>query len=157
MPKLILYKLKAKYGDKLPLDESCDLRSPSNKAWNGTEHGLQRSFFMHLSKYLKDYPHLWLAHAIPNGGSRGKVEASKFKAEGVKAGIPDVFIPIPNFYYHGLYIEFKKKDGCPSEEQRAMILLLIEKGYQVIVVNDLETATFQFENYMLNIDNPFAK
>lgn len=40
---------------------------------------------------IRRYP----VFAIPNGGSRNKAEAAKLKAEGVSAGVPDLFIPIP--------------------------------------------------------------
>ena len=39
------------------------------------------------------YPELDLMFHIPNGGKRGKAEAARFKAEGVKAGVPDIFFP----------------------------------------------------------------
>lgn len=61
----------------------------------------------------------WL-HAIPNGGSRGDsqrsraIQGSKLKAEGVKSGVPDVFLPYPIGKYSGLYIELKKPNLAPS-------------------------------------------
>lgn len=60
----------------------------------------------------------WL-HAIPNGGFRDKITAGKLKAEGVKAGIADVFLPVARKGYHGLYIEMKKDKGTQSKEQEA--------------------------------------
>lgn len=73
-------------------------------------------------------PELAWFHAIPNGGERDKVTAGKLKAEGVKAGVWDTFLPVPSPYdvrhytdngaphysetyaYMGLYIEFKTPD-----------------------------------------------
>lgn len=37
------------------------------------------------------YPELDLMFHIPNGGKRGKAEAARFKAEGVKAGVRTYF------------------------------------------------------------------
>ena len=34
--------------------------------------------------------------------------ASRLKAEGVRAGVPDTFLPIPVGMFHGLWVEFKK-------------------------------------------------
>lgn len=48
----------------------------------------------------------WL-FAIPNGGSRDIREAVRLKRQGVKAGVSDMFLPIPNSMYHGLFIELK--------------------------------------------------
>jgi hypothetical protein len=52
-------------------------------------------------------------HAIPNGGTRGsdprsaRIAGAAMKASGVKAGVPDLFFPLPMGEYAGLYIEFK--------------------------------------------------
>ena len=68
------------------------------------------------------YPELDWLHAIPNGGSRGDSEKSRqirgaaLKAEGVRPGIADVFLPYPNGGYHGLYIEMKKPSQKPKRE-----------------------------------------
>jgi hypothetical protein len=63
---------------------------------------------------------LWL-HAIPNGGSRGdskqsrSIRGGQLKAEGVKPGIPDIFLPLPVEAWHGLYIEMKKPSVKPKK------------------------------------------
>lgn len=49
--------------------------------------------------------------AIPNGGSRNKLEAQNMKAEGVLSGVTDLFCSIPSGDYHGLFIEMKKPKG----------------------------------------------
>ena len=149
IPKLILDQAKAHWGDKLPLPDGVDLRLPAKEAWQGTEHDLQKKFFAYLGGRVLDRPEFWLIHAIPNGGKRSKAEASKFKAEGVKGGVPDVFIPITgNSICHGMYIEFKKAGGSPKEDQRFFLNTLIDAGYHCIVVNDLETAIREFEDYV---------
>lgn len=64
----------------------------------------------------KPIPALRWVHAIPNGGSRGdtkksrEIRGSQLKAEGVKPGVLDVFIPYRSNHWdkNGLYIEFKK-------------------------------------------------
>lgn len=61
----------------------------------------------------------WL-HAIPNGGARGDnkksqaIRGGQLKAEGVRSGVPDVFLPWPIPGWHGLYIEMKKPDQKPK-------------------------------------------
>ena len=148
IPCLLKEKLAVKYGQDFVLPAHIDLLLPNKEACQKSEHELQRSFFMWLSNYVLDCPNLTLIHAIPNGGSRDKITASNLKAEGVKAGIPDVFIPIPNGKYHGMYIEFKVKTNKPSEEQRIIMLMLDAQGYKVICCNDLDTAKAEFESYM---------
>ena len=68
------------------------------------------------------YPELrWLFH-VPNGGSRNKQEAVKFKQMGVKAGVSDLCLPYPKGIYCGLFIEMKygNKDilSQPAIQQR---------------------------------------
>ena len=43
--------------------------------------------------------------AIPNGGSRDRREAARMTAQGVKPGVPDLFIPRAAGKFHGLFIE----------------------------------------------------
>ena len=47
-------------------------------------------------------PELDLLFHIPNGGSRHPREAANLKRQGVKAGVPDLFLPIARGKYHGL-------------------------------------------------------
>lgn len=63
----------------------------------------------------------WI-HAIGNGGSRGDsvksraIRGGHMKAEGVKPGIADIFLPAPRGEWHGLYIEMKKPAEKPKRE-----------------------------------------
>lgn len=57
-------------------------------------------------------------HAIANGGSRHILEAVKLKKTGVRAGVFDLFLMIPNKVYHGLFIEMKSKKGKLTEKQK---------------------------------------
>lgn len=50
---------------------------------------------------MNRYPELrWLFH-VPNGGSRNKQEAVKFKQMGVKAGVSDLCLPYPKVIDRG--------------------------------------------------------
>lgn len=53
------------------------------------------------------YPELEYMFHIPNGGVRNKATGGKLKAAGVKAGVPDICLPLPCKRYAGLYIELK--------------------------------------------------
>ena len=44
---------------------------------------------------ISGIPDIDLLHAIPNGGHRNKATAGQLKAEGVKRGVPDIFLPVP--------------------------------------------------------------
>ena len=72
-----------------------------------SEHSHQAAYFCWISQQKNCEP-LQRSFAIPNGGLRNKVQAARLKAEGVKAGVADTFLPYPCGQYHGLWIEFKK-------------------------------------------------
>ena len=101
-----------------------------------TEEQEQRKLFAWADRHSFLYPELALMFHVPNGGKRGKAEAGRFKAEGVKAGVPDIFLPVPMGQAHGLFIELKRiKGGKPSKEQMQWIEALREKGYAAEICN----------------------
>jgi len=79
------------------------------------------------------YPELALLHASANGGLRSKITAARMKKEGVKAGLPDIHLPVARGGYHGLWIELKRQDGRPTEAQIAWINSLLEYGNQALI------------------------
>lgn len=155
--------------------------TPAQLAKSDTEHAHQRAFFAWLAlaayhgfdnakRYCEEgvrlhsneaspLPELHLFHAIPNGGARDKSTAGKLKAEGVKPGVLDTFLPVPKPYtypvgdwrdgpgtqetaearYKGLYVEFKEpkrrnhKDGGLSDDQIKFGDAVREQGYCVRV------------------------
>ncbi len=74
-------------------------------------------------------------HHTPNGGYRSKAEAARFKAQGTKAGIPDLQLTMARGGYFGLFIEFKAtvKPAPVSLEQQACIGRLNDQGYLAVV------------------------
>jgi hypothetical protein len=113
------------------------------------EHDEQVTLFRWASVMSAKYPELELLFAIPNGayyfGSWGM--ANKMKAEGLKSGVPDVFLPVKKTYksngrvqYCGLWIEMKVGSNKPSDTQERWIALLIGQGYKVEVCYGSEEA-----------------
>lgn len=67
------------------------------------------------------YPELrWLFH-VPNGGSRNKQEAVKFKQMGVKAGVSDLCLPYPKGSYCGLFVEMKFGNNRQQDTQKEFL------------------------------------
>ena len=76
------------------------------------------------------YPDLALMFHIPNGGYRTKSEAGRFRAQGVKSGVPDIFLPVARGDAHGLFIEMKRMTkGRVSGNQTDWINALRNNGY----------------------------
>lgn len=102
------------------------------------------------------YPALDLLFHIPNGGKRGKSEAARFKAEGVKAGVPDLFLPVPRGKAHGLFIELKRrKGGRVSKEQAIWTISLQAQGYRAEVAKGWEEARDIIIEYLAG--GPYSK
>lgn len=83
-------------------------RLPKDPRLLPTEAQEQATLFSWAEMQSGRRPELRLLFHIPNGGSRGKAEAARFKMEGVKPGVPDLFLPVPRGPWHGLFIELKR-------------------------------------------------
>ena len=109
------------------------------KATIPTEHAEQVTFVQWFRRTYQDV----LIFAIPNGGHRNAVVASKLKAEGVMRGVPDLLIPA-----WGVWVEMKRaKGGRLSWEQKHMIEYLEANGYAVIVANGAANAIEQVREW----------
>ena len=86
---------------------------------------------------------------VPNGGSRKKAEAGRFRAEGVKAGVPDLCLPVARGGFHGLYIELKRQKGSKtSDDQKAWLSNLEKQGYFVALCKGWEAAAKVITEYL---------
>lgn len=95
------------------------------------------------------YPCLHRMYAVPNGGSRHLLEAINLKKQGVKKGVPDIFLPVARGGKHGLFIEMKRlKGGVTSQEQRNFIMGVRAEGYQAVICNGWIDAKEEIEQYL---------
>ena len=94
------------------------------------------------------YPELKFMFHIPNGGSRNKIEAANLKRQGVKAGVPDICLPVPRNGYHGLWIELKVGKNKTTENQKRYISFLTNQGYDVAVCYGMEEAARKIVEYL---------
>jgi len=100
----------------------------------------QRSLILWASLAAVMEPRLRLLMAIPNQavrpGNRGALVA-----EGVRAGVPDLFLPTSSGGFHGLWIELKRRSGGRlSVEQKEWIAKLRGQGYRAEVCAGWEVA-----------------
>ena len=114
------------------------------------EHELQKAC---VNWFGYQYPHLKdLLIAIPNGGKRHVKTAAKLKAEGVKAGVPDLFLAIPTewkkHYIPGLWIEMKTPKGVIRDSQQKYLDRLSEFGYSTVVCRSFEEFIKSIETYL---------
>lgn len=112
---------------------------------NDLEHQEQKAL-IEWCEY-KGYPYN-LIFAIPNGGKRHKAVAVKLKKEGVKSGVPDLFLPVPAMSYCGLFIEMKSKKGKVTDNQKKWIKTLIKQGFIADTCYGFDEAKDLMERYI---------
>ena len=108
----------------------------------------------------------WM-HSVPNGaflggdGSRRAMQMARLKAQGLRNGVSDIFLPRPtesseglsDTGYHGLYIEMKRRkvDG-PSrvtKDQRDFQEYASEQGYKCVVCYGADEAITAIKEYLM--------
>jgi len=124
--KSIYNKSNLKYKPK-------NITTSNTNLFKTSESDIQKALFQHLKFYENKYPEIKLLFHIPNGGTRNVLEAVSFKAEGVKSGVPDLFLPVARKGYNGLFIEMKSKEGKLSENQQKWLAELYKNNYKIII------------------------
>jgi hypothetical protein len=70
------------------------------------------------------------------------------KAEGVLAGVSDLFLMIPKGEYHGMFIEMKAKSGKVSDSQKEFMAAASSMNYLAIVCFGFDEAKEAITNYL---------
>ena len=123
-----------------------------------TEHAEQVAFinWTYLPTTRFKYPKIEKIFAIPNGGARPQKSLKgidvplvgwKLKKEGVKAGVWDLFLPVPLHGYHGLFIEMKRKGGRMTLNQKEWGEYFESVGYACVVCQGCEDAKVAVDGY----------
>ena len=101
------------------------------------------------TEYQKNrVPELELLFHIPNEGKRSPQVGSKMKKMGMKAGVPDLFFPVPRGKYHGLFIELKAGKGRATENQKAWLKRLSRQGYCAAICYGWQEAANCIQEYL---------
>ena len=105
-----------------------------------SEHDEQTKLFEWARYREGKYPELALMFAIPNGGHRHITVAKRMKAEGVKAGVPDVLLPVMRGGYHSLWIELKHGKNKATDSQQWWLDMLNAEGHKAVIAYEFEGA-----------------
>lgn len=116
--------------------------------WMGTESEEQMCIFRWAEHMEQEKPELKLLYHVPNGGKRDIKTAKRLKVEGVKAGVPDIVLPVARGGYHGLYIELKVGKNKPTHEQKEWLKRLEIEGYYTTWCIGSKQAIEIIENYL---------
>lgn len=119
-----------------------------NVAGAGSESHEQCSLFSWWSWTSSRWPDA-VMFAIPNGGWRSLRTAARLKAEGVLAGVPDIFLAASRGPLHGMFIEMKRvHGGTVSKAQRLVMARLEAAGYACRVCRGFAEAREAVEGYL---------
>lgn len=114
------------------------------------EDSEQATLFEWATYAAGKHPELELLYAIPNGGYRHKRTAAILKRTGVKAGVPDIHLPVAKGKYHSLYIEMKRrKNSTTTVNQKLWHEALKEQGHACHVCKGWEEARDVILKYLL--------
>lgn len=118
---------------------------PKRKRQAVLEHDLQAEVVRRCLGRAGQDPAWGLVFAIPNGQYRGgqRMEA------GLRAGVPDLFVPAMRGGYGGLFIELKCGYNRPSKKQEEWIAALQAQGYYCVVVwDEADKVLAEIERYL---------
>jgi len=105
-----------------------------------------------LFEWASYHPELKWLFSIPNGGNRNPREAARLKAQGVKPGVSDIFLPVARGGYQGLFIELKRRKAHGpsrvSKPQSEFLYDMTEEGYRAVVCYGAEDAMRVITEYM---------
>ena len=123
------------------------------RAAQPTEHAEQVAVINWCFYMLSKYPELDLIHAIANGamlggGKIGAIRMNSLKAEGLRPGVLDLYLPCARGGAFGLYIEMKTKAGKLSDNQKEFIRNVEKEGYVCFVAYGADEAIDFLEKYL---------
>lgn len=93
-----------------------------------------------LIQWCRTDPRFQFLFHIPNESVGGQGWMVRNRQMGVKAGVPDLFYPVPAQGYHGLFIEMKTEKGRLDPKQKRWIEILEAFGYKCVVAHGWEEA-----------------
>lgn len=109
-----------------------------------TEYSEQQALFEWAEWAANQHPCLRYLMAIPNGQYR---PGQRMEA-GLRAGVPDIFLPYPRNNEYGLWIEMKVGDNRVTAEQSEWLAWLEQQGYRVRVCYGFDEARREIEEYL---------
>ena len=112
-----------------------------------TEHWTESQEQKQLIQWCRTDPRYQYLFHIPNESVGGQGWLIRNRQMGVKAGVPDLFYPVPAQGYHGMFIEMKTKTGRISKSQAKWIKALETVGYKCVIAHGWEEARDALINY----------
>ena len=118
-----------------------------------TERQEQSALIAWANHMAAQIPGLAMLFAIPNQrivprGRRGWAYLRSLKDQGLKPGIPDLFLAAPSGIHAGMFIEMKYGRGKVSAAQQEWLDQLTFWGYYAVVARSFEEARDAILGYL---------
>ncbi len=115
----------------------------------GSEKGLQMACVAWLRVA---YPNIYTITSSLQGNMNNVGLVMEANQLGYIKGCPDLFLPLPNKKYHGLFIELKngKRGTNVSDNQKEWIKDMNELGYYAVVIRSIDDYKELINNYVNN-------
>lgn len=114
-----------------------------------SEHSMQAAVIDWALLQAPSLPAIAALFAVPNGARVVPSVAVRLKREGMRAGIPDLVMPVPAGGFIGLVVEMKTADGYVNADQKAWHNALAALGWCVKVCRTIEAACGAIREYAL--------
>ena len=122
------------------------------------EHDLQCAVMEWAGLQRTKWPELRWLYATMQPSKLTPRQAHRFKLAGIKAGIPDLHLPVPILhtppsqeFTPGLWIELKGPRTALSATQKEWHAALTELGHEVWICRDLESAIDIITDYLARV------
>lgn len=115
----------------------------------GSEYQEQCAIFRWAKMQERTWPELALLNASLNGVKLNIGQAVKAKAQGMRAGYPDMFLPVKRGPFSGLFIELKYGKNKATAEQEWWLQALANQGFSCCVCWGADQAIEAIRKYML--------
>jgi len=113
-----------------------------------SEHQEQVRIMKWVHENEPRFPELEMMFAVPNGGKRDARTGKMLKDEGVKRGVPDLWLPVRRGDYVGLVIENKVGKNKTSAYQDWWLERLDKQGWMCVVCYTAEDAIEAVKEYL---------
>lgn len=100
------------------------------------------------------FPALGMLFCVPNGGLRSVRTAARLKAEGVRAGVSDLVLPVPKDGWAGVFLELKTavraRQGLRacSDDQVTWLRLAATYDWKAVIAFGADAARVALAHYL---------
>lgn len=125
--------------------------SVSSRMDEPSEQMIQKEVVAWCRANATDRPELAYIYSQPNEGRRD--QSRGWRDMGMKAGVPDLILPVPSGDYGALYLELKANENDLTTGQWTTMMMLRDAGNAVDVAWSAEQAIFVLRNYLDDPDS----